>query len=309
MNDDISIRRLQVLSILTNTREIIDWGLQSLGISELWRQTEGEGIKIAILDSGIDDRHPDLAGAVVDGKDFTNSSFGVYDRLGHGTHVAGIVAARSNHIGVIGVAPKSELFIAKVINEDGKGNSEIVAEAVEWAVEKRVDVISLSLGSQNPNDRLHEAICVAVSKNIIIIAAAGNCGSYYWSTINYPACYKEVISVGSINRERQRSAYSAGGEELDIMAPGEEVYSCYPMGMYAKLSGTSMATPFVSGVVALCLAKHHQHKGETPCTNYVQMREHLRDHAIDLGKIGPDPLHGYGLIDPRSLIGEKNNHN
>ena len=290
-----------------STSEIVDWGLESLGISEIWRNTQGEEIKIAILDTGIDERHPDLTGAVIEHKDFTNSPVGTYDRQGHGTHVAGIIAARANRYGIIGVAPKSKLIIGKVLNDDGSGSSEAVANGIHWASEVGADVISLSLGTEYPNDKMYEAIKNAIGKNQIVLAAAGNYGSYYFDTVNYPAKYNEVISVGSINREKQRSYFCATGQELDIMAPGEEVYSCYPMGMYAKLSGTSMATPFVAGVVALCLAKHRKYQGSTPCTNQFEMMEHLKNHAIDLGEMGPDRFYGYGLINPISLV-KNNNH-
>jgi subtilisin family serine protease len=304
MRNDIIALRLQVRDVLTRTEEVIDWGLESLGIPELWRQSQGEGIKVAILDTGIDDRHPDLLGAIADLKDFTGSALGTFDRVGHGTHVAGIVAARANGYGVIGVAPQSRLLIGKVLGDDGTGSSEIVAEGIDWAVENGADVISLSLGTPYANDRLHQAVIGAVGKNKILVAAAGNYGmSYYFDTINYPARYDEAISVGYIDRNRLRSDYAAAGVHLDVMAPGVEVYSTYPMGLYARLSGTSMATPFVAGVCALCLAKHRSEiGGSTPCSNQFEMRDHLRKTAIDLGETGADWGYGYGLINPAALL-------
>ena len=283
--------------------ETIDWALSSLGVPEIWRISEGEGIKVAILDSGIDQRHPDLYGSILDEQDFTNSSVGAFDRLGHGTHVAGIIAARTNHYGIIGVAPKVSLLNAKVIDNSGNGSSRDLAKAIHWAIEKGADIINMSLGSPLPNEEVKASLRVAVGKGIIPVAAAGNYGSIYFDTVNYPAKYDYTISVGSVNRSLLRSNFSATGGQLDIMAPGEEVYSCYPMGMYAKLSGTSMATPFVSGVAALCLAKHRLLPSNTPCDDLLSMRAHLQKTAIDLGELGPDRFHGYGLINPPAMLG------
>ena len=311
MKNNVIALRVRVQNVLMRTEEVIDWGLQSLGVSQLWRQTEGEGIKVAILDTGIDDRHPDLQSAIHDVKDFTNSPVGAFDRFGHGTHVAGIVAARANGFGVIGVAPQCKLMIGKVLADDGTGSAELVAKGMTWAVENGADIISLSLGSPYPNEMLHDALIYAVSRSKIVVAAAGNYGAgYYIDTINYPARYEECISVGYIDRNNVRSEYASAGSRIDIMAPGEEVYSTYPMGLYAKLTGTSMATPFVAGVCALCLSKHRSEiGGGTPCTNQFEMRDHLRKTATDLGDPGQDWFYGYGLINPEAILrnGKKRN--
>lgn len=306
MENDIIAMRVYVDDILINTAETIDWGLRSLGVPELWRQTQGEKIKVAILDSGIDNNHPDLFDAIEDEKDFTGSPVGPFDRFGHGTHVAGIVAARMNRFGVVGLAPKVKILNGKVLSDNGSGRSGDVVNGIKWAIDKKADIICMSLGTPYASEALREAVVAAAGKNIIPIAAAGNYGlSYYYDTINYPAKYDAVISVGSVDRNSHRSSYAAAGRSLDIMAPGEEVYSCYPMGMYAKLSGTSMATPFVAGVVALCLAKHRSLlESKTPCGNVIEVRDHLQRSGTDLGETGQDRYFGYGLINPAAFLTE-----
>ena len=297
--------RFQIADVIPRTQEVIDWGVQSLGIPELWRQTQGRDIKVAILDTGIDSLHADLREAIVEEFDATESPYGPSDRMGHGTHVAGIIGGRHNGFGIIGVAPACKLYNVKVLDDQGRGSSQALYRGIRWAIDKKVDVINMSLGSPYPDPQLHEVVKEAAGQNIIIIAAAGNYGViHYFDTVNYPARYEEAISVGSINRNLVHSPFSAGGETLDIVAPGEEVYSSIPMNLYARLSGTSMATPFVSGVVALCLAKHRsaQFQNGTPCDNILQMREHLRKTAVDLGKTGPDSYYGYGLIHPESVL-------
>ncbi len=302
MKNDIVQLRTYYREVRVYMREAVDWSLKSLGVPDLWRQTQGEGITVAILDTGVDTRHPDLLDAIVDEKDFTRSPVGAYDRIGHGTHVAGIIGARMNSTGIIGLAPKVKILNAKVINDDGSGSSDNVVKAIEWAIEKKADVINLSLGTPYQNAKLEEATRIAAGKKIILVAAAGNYGSSYFDTVNYPAKYEHVISVGSVDQNLLRSRFSATGKRLDVMAPGEEVFSCFPMGLYARMSGTSMSTPFVSGVVALCLSKHRDIGGDTPCENYIEMREHLQKTATDLGADGPDRFYGYGLINPGSFL-------
>lgn len=291
-----------VLNVRLHLDDIMNWGMKSLGIPDLWRHSEGEEMAVAILDTGIDRYHFDLRDAIVEEKDFTNSSVGPYDRVGHGTHVAGIIGARKNRYGVIGVAPKVSILNAKVIGDDQSGNALQIAEGIRWAVDNGAHIINMSFGSPNNHVELFNAVEYALAKNVILVAAAGNYNSYYLAPINYPARYQNVISVGSVNQNFLRSNFSIIGEDLDIMAPGEAVYSCYPMNMYAKLSGTSMATPFVSGVVALCLSKHKKYESNTPCNNVFSLIQHLQKTAIDLGEFGKDQFYGYGLINPPKVL-------
>ncbi len=283
----------------------IDWGLKALKVPDVWKSSKGKGVKIAILDTGIIP-HPDLKPNIKGGINFTSSNPQDYtDRQGHGTHVAGIIAAADNAIGVVGVAPEADLYAVKVLGDDGSGSFEWIIEGINWAVEHQMDIISMSLGSNFPHPKLQEAVRQAYKKNVTIIAAAGNDGDEYLDDdIDYPARYPETIAVGSIReKDLERSGFSSDGAELDIMAPGEEIYSTYLDDSYTILSGTSMATPFVSGVVALIIAKHREYKdSKTPVDTPTQIREHLIRTADDKGAIGRDNFYGYGIISPTKLM-------
>ena len=291
----------EIQEVYIGLSEIQDWGLRMLNIPSLWRQTEGEGIKVAVLDTGISLNHHDLVGSVsrYNYKDFTRSPHGIADQQGHGTHCAGIVAARKNNTGIVGVAPKAELIIGKVLGDDGSGSGENIANGIDWAVDKGADIISMSLGAQVDIPVIHESIKRAVSNGTFFLCAAGNDSLNY---VDYPGAYEETIAVGSINRQKRLSSFSSIGEEVTIVAPGEDINSTYPPNSYAKLSGTSMATPFVAGVAALILSKHKKYGGDTPINTQKELEEHLAMTAIDLGSIGFDNKYGWGLINPEALL-------
>jgi subtilisin family serine protease len=242
-----------------------------------------------------------LADAIDDARDFTGSRHGPADRQGHGTHVAGTIAARANEVGVIGVAPLCRLLIGKVLGDDGSGTSDAVAAGIDWAADSGADVLSMSLGSPQPATEIHAAIRRAVAKGKFVICAAGNDGRD--RSVNFPARWEETVAVGAVDRNGAIARFSSRGPEVDICAPGQDVLSTFFGGSYAKLSGTSMATPFVAGVVALMLAKHRAHGGATPINNQSQLLEHLKRTARDAGPVGHDPAYGFGLIDPASVIG------
>ncbi len=283
-------------------KQVMDWGIKALHVYDIWKETRGKGIKIAVLDTGVID-HPDLKINIHGGINFTSRNEKDFtDRQGHGTHVAGIIAAVDN-IGVIGVAPQAEIYAVKVLGDDGSGSFQMIAEGIEWAIENNMDIISMSLGSYVGSDILHKAIKKAYDKNITIVAAAGNDGDEDPDNdIGYPARYDETIAVGSINKYYKRSWFSSDGDELDIMAPGQDIYSTYLNNEYAILSGTSMATPFVSGVLALLLSKHKSLGGKTPVDTPARVREHLIRTADDAGEIGRDNFYGYGIISPKKMM-------
>lgn len=281
--------------------EQVDWGLSLLGVPDLWKSTQGRGIKVAVLDTGCESSHPDLAGAVVDARNFTRH--GPRDVQGHGTHVAGTIAARKNDRGVVGVAPECELLIGKVLGDDGNGDSASVARGIEWAVEQGASIISMSLGSAQNSADIAAAVQAAVARGCFVICAAGNEGPGL-NTVNYPARLPETIAVAAVDRYGRVADYSSRGPQVDIAAPGSDVLSTWPGGSYSRISGTSMATPFVSGVVALLLAASRG-PGSQPISGVDELRKLLAETATDSGPKGRDPHYGFGLIAPGKMLEPK----
>lgn len=232
-------------------------GVELIQAPKLWNETKGKGIKVAVLDTGCETAHPDLKDRIIGGRNFTDddrSNPDIYtDYNGHGTHVAGTIAAQENEAGVIGVAPEAGLLIVKVLNKAGSGKYDWIIKGIHYAIEQKADIISMSLGGPTDVPELHEAIKTAVNNNILVVCAAGNEGDGDDSTneFAYPGAYNEVISVGAINLERGSSEFTNSHNEIDLVAPGEGITSTYLNGKYATLSGTSMAAPHVSGALAL----------------------------------------------------------
>ncbi|MEM7174178.1 MAG: S8 family peptidase [Bacteroidota bacterium] len=278
------------------TQNDANWAKRLFGIPQTWQQTQGEGVKIAVLDTGIDEKHPDLRDAIIDGKDFTGE--GLKDTNGHGTHCAGIIAARPRQTSFLGVAPKAKILAAKVLGSSG-GNYDAIAQGIEWAVEQGADIISMSLGGPKSSQRLYQAIYTALAKEVIIFAAAGNSGSRHRNSIGYPGKYGGVITIAAHDEFGNPSGFSSRGGEIDFLAPGTDIFSTYPNSKYATLDGTSMATPFVAGLAALVEAKHHkeeEHPAGTPLKNGADMREHLMVMATHPGWHTNDA--GYGALQP-----------
>lgn len=251
---------------VTSKPEKIPYGIDMIKAREIWGTSKkGEGIVIAVLDTGCNTEHPDLQGSIIGGHNFTDDDNGnpeVYtDYRGHGTHVAGIIAARENGIGVVGVAPLSKLLILKTINRNGKGKYENVINALRYTIAwrgpngEKVSIINMSLGGTLHDEDLYKTIKEIRKNGILLVVASGNDGDGKGDTseINYPGFYQEVIQVGSIDSTGKLSSFSNTNINLDFVAPGSGVQSTFLNGQYATLSGTSMATPHVSGALALIL--------------------------------------------------------
>jgi major intracellular serine protease len=232
-------------------------GVEIIQAPDIWKETKGKGITIAVLDTGCETGHPDLAGRIIGGRNFTNDDQGntdIYeDYNGHGTHVAGTIAASLNDTGVAGVAPEAHLLILKVLGKNGSGQYDWIIDAIHYAVSQKVDIISMSLGGPADVKELHDAIKEAIAQNVLVVCAAGNEGDGEHATdeLAYPGAYNEVISVGAVDLDRNSSQFTNSNNEVDLVAPGEKITSTYLNGSYATLSGTSMATPHVSGALAL----------------------------------------------------------
>ena len=263
---------------------------------------QGEGVRVALLDTGIDESHPDLEDAIDDARDFTRSRGGPADRNGHGTHVAGIVAARQNNRGVVGVAPQSRLLMAKVLGDDGGGSSAAVAAGVDWACDQNADIISMSLGSPEPDPRLLAVIRRATAKGVFVITAAGNSGRAN-SASNYPARWRETVAVAAVDRNGRLSRFSSRGPQVDIAAPGKTCSR--PIATAATQGSPARRWPRRSSRAWWrCSYRLHRDKRDahTPLRNVNELLEHLRRTALDAGPIGHDPGYGWGLINPDRLL-------
>lgn len=256
--------------------------------------TGSEKTLLAIVDTGVDHTHPDLAGRVLKGKDFVNNDDDAMDDQGHGTHCAGIAAASfNNKIGIAGVAPNVKVLAVKVLSSSGSGSYEGVANGIIYAADQGAHVISMSLGGPSSSQAMEDAIQYAMSKGSIVVAAMGNDGR---ETKSYPAAIPGVIGVGSTDKADLRSNFSNMGTHISISAPGSNILSTLPMKPnpmgkteYGSLSGTSMACPAAAGLTALIRDQH-------PELDAAGVRSMLEKSADDLGQKGFDKSFGHGRI-------------
>jgi thermitase len=224
------------------------WALQKM---QGWQtKSGGSEVLVAILDTGIDEQHEDLAGKVASDVNFTDSQT-ASDRLGHGTHVAGIIAATANNrIGIAGMAPNCRLLNVKVADDKGMVWASAAAKGIIWAVDKGAKVINMSLAIPAETPALEEAVDYAWSKGAVVIAAAGNTGS---AVPTYPASCSNVIAVAATDINGALWDRSNHGDWVNAYAPGVEIYSTVPGNSYSYKSGTSMATAYVTAMAALML--------------------------------------------------------
>jgi len=225
------------------------WALTKIQAPDAWQITSGsQDILIAVLDTGIDPQHEELADKVVADVNFTDSPT-ADDRHGHGTHIAGIIAASTNNgFGIAGVAPNCRLLNVKVADDDGRCNSSTVAKGIVWAVDNEAKVINMSLTFTKPAQALEEATDYAWNKGAILVAAAGNYGG---STPVYPAYYVNCLAVTATDSDDLLVQLAKHGDWVDVAAPGASIYSTLPDNDYGYKSGTSMATAYVAGVAGL----------------------------------------------------------
>lgn len=280
--------------------EVVDWSITWAGIDRLWAKSEGAGIKVAVLDTGVDADHPDLAGAIVDAADFTGSRFGFDDKQSHGSWCAGMIAARrGNSIGIVGVAPRSALLVGKVLGDNGIGNDRAIEAGIRWADKRGADIISMSLGGPAEMPAVLRAIreFLSAKPSRCVVCAAGNDG-HDNDTVGYPARYRETVSVAAIDKSGNLTKFSSYNNSVTIAGPGLEMLSTIPrdFGSYGLMSGTSMATPLIAGVLALALAKHRDDPGMTPMDSTESIKKHLAETA--------KKVNGVPVIAPESFISE-----
>lgn len=283
--------RVDFVHVPHSVQDGVDWGVESYGIPQLWRTSKGSGVTVAVIDSGIYP-HSALKDVVADYRNFSSDS-DVYDTLGHGTHVAGVIGARSG--AAKGIAPDVKILSLKVLGHSGMGSNDAVAEAVRFATESKVDICCMSLGSSKPDARLHSAVKDAHAQGIVVVCAAGNDGG----AVNYPAAFQETIAVGAVDKNRNACEFSSRGKEIAVAAPGQDITSTWLADGYATVSGTSMAAPFVAGVLALYIGAQ---KADGMKVNHSAVLKALSETCLDTGEPGRDPIYGWGLVDPHRLL-------
>ena len=304
-------------NIMYTASEVLPWGVDRIDaeqahLSGYTGSTSGEGVNVAILDTGIDYEHPDLINNYIPDYWWSISDLPM-DHSGHGTHCAGIVAAVDNEFGVIGVAPDADIHAVKVLNSDGVGYLSDIILGIEWSVANDMQVISMSLGSDSYSTAFETACDNAYTSGVVLVAAAGNDyarrGKREMDTIDYPAGYDSVIAVGATDQNDLKASFSSTGSKIELAAPGVNIYSTIEhdelLG-YDYKSGTSMACPHVSGVVALMLATPvdpiYDLDGDD-AWDPSEVRAKLHDTADDLGDSGWDNWYGYGLVDAEEACG------
>ena len=287
----------------------------------------GEGVKVAVLDSGVNFNHIDLRdnfdlSANELGYDFVSEDFLPEDVYGHGTHVAGTLAAASNGFGIVGVAPKAQIVALRVLDENGEGTASRIIEALQWIQnynaahpDSPIRITNNSYGTGSNSSQLEAAFDVLASSGVLHIGSAGNEGSAAGNgnNVGYPARYASVVAVAALDKNNQRASFSSTGSDVEIAAPGVAVLSTWKDGINAggpqpfsfpgyageyfiEANGTSMAAPHVAGVAALLMAANPSYTAEA-------VRNRMNETALDLGVAGRDKLYGYGLVDASSALG------
>lgn len=279
------------------------WGVKRIGsgFAHDFGYT-GKTVKVAIIDTGIDYNHPDLAPLVKGGYDFQNNDPDPMDDHDHGTHVSGTVAAAWDGVGVVGVAPGVELYALKVLDQNGSGNLSTIIAALDWCVQHDINVTNQSLGSfLNPGKALENAYDAAYQAGILHVAASGN--YYGLFGVSYPARYDSVIAVGATDINNKKAGFTDTGKELELAAPGVDVRSCKRGGGYVIFSGTSMASPHAAGTAALVFASDIVDTNNNGRIND-EVRNRLAETAIDLGSEGRDKNFGFGLVNAQAAVKE-----
>ncbi|WP_372465336.1 MULTISPECIES: type VII secretion-associated serine protease mycosin [Streptomyces] len=288
------------------------WALDAMHTQQAWQTTKGKGITVAVLDTGVETDHPDLTGNVLPAKDMIGFGAKKGDRAWarHGTAMAGIIAGHGHgpgdSEGVMGIAPQAKILPVRVILEDGdsarakarstRGNA--LAEGIRWAADHGADVINLSLGddsaSAHPEPSEDEAVQYALRKGVAVVASAGN-GGEKGDHVSYPAAYPGVIAATAVDRFGTRASFSTRRWYAAVSAPGVDIVIADPDHKYYEGWGTSAASAFVSGAVALIKAAH---PGLTPA----QIKQLLEDTARNAPAGGRDDSRGFGMIDPAAAI-------
>lgn len=286
------------------------WGLHKINASSAWDKSTGAGVLVAVVDTGVDYNHPDIAANVVPGRDFVGASTGnpqqaddPMDHFGHGTHVAGTIAAVGNNdSGVIGVAWQAKVMPVRALDDNGQGLDSTLAAAVKYAADNGADVINASWGGSGSSQTIADAVSYAYSMGVVFVASAGNDSDN--ADNFYPAAYWNVITVAASDPDDQLASFSNWGSKIDVAAPGVDILSLRAAGTsmgtpfydgYTRANGTSMAAPHVSGLAALILSAHPEYSNE-------DVRQAIRVSAGTAGQKGFDSNFGYGRVDAAAAL-------
>ncbi|MGW3624823.1 type VII secretion-associated serine protease mycosin [Streptomyces sp. NPDC000880] len=292
------------------------WALQRVLLDELWKQSTGKGVRVAVIDTGVDVKNPQLSRAVdvksgknllpKNLKDDTGTKIergnenGTTDTVGHGTKVAGIIAARpAKGTGFVGLAPDATIIPIQQNDAEGHGTAKTLADAINHAVQARADVINISQDTANavePTPVLKAAVDAALAKEIVVVASAGNDGLGGNVKRTYPASYDGVLAVASSDRNNERAYFSQSGEFVGIAAPGVDMISTVPGGGHCADNGTSFSAPYVAGIAALIKSKH----GKWTQKEIVAQIQQTAERSI----AGHDRLVGWGVVDPVRALTE-----
>jgi subtilisin family serine protease len=303
-------------TIVTQPLQSVPWGVNRIDAPKSWAASRGTGVKVAVIDTGIDKSHPDLIDSIAGGVNFVQAGRGPRatvdpaawnDDNGHGTHVSGTVAASDNTIGVVGVAPQARLYGVKALNSAGSGYVSDIISGIEWSVGNSMQVISMSLTLTSDVQALHDAVDTANNAGVVVVAASGNSGDGNAATNNvgYPGKYTSAIAVSATDNSDRIATFSSDGAEVEIAAPGVNIYSTARGGSYSTMSGTSMATPHVAGVIANMLAAPVIAAADLNgdgLWSAGEVRSYLQTTSDDLGTVGRDVFYGYGLVDTEEAV-------
>ena len=266
------------------------WGLISTRFRGAWSDANGGTAKVAIVDSGVNSKHPDI-GRIIAQRDFVEGDSVADDDNGHGTHVTGIAGALTdNGKGVAGGCFECELLIAKVMGPIGFTTDSRIVEGINWSVNQGAEVVNLSLGGSGDSSVLRTAVNRAYSQGAVMVAAAGNEGT---NVPQYPAAYSKVIAVSATTTDGRLARFSNRGDWVDLAAPGTDILSTSKSGGYHRMSGTSMSAPLVSGLAGLLASRGMS--GDS-------IRQRMLASAKDLGPAGDDPRFGHGRIDADNAV-------
>jgi subtilisin len=267
----------------------LPWGVARVNAAAAWDYTAGQGVKVAVIDTGVDYTHPDLAPNYKGGYNAVDPAAQPMDDQGHGTHVAGTIAAVRDNKGVAGVAPSADLYAVKVLDKNGSGQYSWIVAGIEWAIEHRMDVINMSLGGGSGTEALRQVMIKAEEAGVTVVCAAGNDSG----PVNYPAKYPQAIAVSASDSGDKIASFSSRGAEIAVIAPGVAINSARKGGGYTTMSGTSMACPHAAGLAVIAVGAGAKGPAE--------VRAALTGASSKLPGLGPNEQ-GAGLVDAFKLV-------